>query len=76
MYQNQETSGPFLFDPRKGDELESHRFQETRYKDRWFQAALTVEGKIGNWDLVYSGGYFERKVNTQLFRLFLLFGRL
>ncbi len=29
--------------------------------DDWFQAALTVEGKIGNWDLVYSGGYMKRK---------------
>lgn len=63
IYQNQETSGPFLFDPRKGD-LKVTDFQETRYKDRWFQAALTVEGKIGNWDMVYSGGYFERKVNS------------
>lgn len=63
IYQNQETSGPFLFDPRKGD-LAVTDFQETRNKDRWFQAALTVEGKIGNWDLVYSGGYFERKVNS------------
>ncbi|WP_199555177.1 TonB-dependent receptor [Sandaracinobacteroides hominis] len=30
-------------------------------RDEWFQAALTVEGKIGNWDLVYSGGYMKRK---------------
>jgi outer membrane receptor protein involved in Fe transport len=29
--------------------------------DDWFQAALTIEGKIGNWDLVYSGGYLKRK---------------
>jgi outer membrane receptor protein involved in Fe transport len=29
--------------------------------DDWFQAALTIEGKIGNWDLVYSGGYMKRK---------------
>jgi iron complex outermembrane recepter protein len=62
IYQNQKTSGPFLYDPRKGD-LVVTDFQETRNKDRWFQAALTVEGKIGNWDMVYSGGYFERKVN-------------
>ena len=63
IYQNQKTSGPFLYDPRKGD-LVVTDFQETRNKDRWFQAALTVEGKIGNWDMVYSGGYFERKVNS------------
>ena len=63
IYQDQKTSGPFLFDPRKGD-LAVTDFQPTRNKDRWFQAALTVEGKVGNWDLVYSGGYFERKVSS------------
>ncbi|WP_411289998.1 TonB-dependent receptor [Sphingorhabdus sp.] len=63
IYQDQKTSGPFLFDPRKGD-LAVTDFQPTRNTDRWFQAALTVEGKVGNWDLVYSGGYFERKVNS------------
>ncbi|MEY4270019.1 MAG: hypothetical protein RLZZ58_1235 [Pseudomonadota bacterium] len=64
IYQNQKTSGPFLYDPRKGD-LAVTDFQETRYKDRWFQAALTIEGKIGDWDLVYSGGYFGRDVDSQ-----------
>ncbi|OYU15016.1 MAG: TonB-dependent receptor [Alphaproteobacteria bacterium PA4] len=29
-------------------------------RDDWWQASLTVEGKIGNWDLVYSGGYMKR----------------
>lgn len=64
IYQNQVAKGPFLFDPRKGD-LVVTDFQETRNKDRWYQAALTVEGKIGNWDMVYSGGYFERKINNR-----------
>jgi iron complex outermembrane recepter protein len=62
IYQHQVAKGPFLYDPRKGD-LVVTDFQETLNKDRWYQAALTVEGKIGNWDMVYSGGYFERKVN-------------
>ena len=43
IYQDQKTSGPFLFDPRKGD-LAVTDFQPTRNTDRWFQAALTVEG--------------------------------
>jgi iron complex outermembrane recepter protein len=64
IYQNQVSKGPFLFDPRKGD-LVVTDFQETRNKDRWYQAALTIEGKLGNWDVVYSGGYFERKVNNR-----------
>ncbi len=34
-------------------------------KDRWFQAALTVEGAIGNWDVTYAGAYLKRKVETE-----------
>jgi iron complex outermembrane recepter protein len=64
IFQDQKTSGPFLFDPRKGD-LVVTDFQETRNTDRWVQAALTLEGKIGNWDMVYSGGYFERRVKSR-----------
>ncbi|WP_284734513.1 TonB-dependent receptor [Sphingosinicella terrae] len=63
VYQHQETSGPFLFDPAVGD-LEVTNFLPTRNLDRWFQAALTIEGRIGNWDVVYAGGYFERKVDN------------
>ena len=33
-------------------------------KDDWYQSALTVEGKISNWDLTYTGGYFSRQVDN------------
>ena len=33
-------------------------------KDKWYQAALTVQGKISDFDLVYSGSYMDRKINT------------
>jgi iron complex outermembrane recepter protein len=64
IYQNQVANGGFLFDPRKGD-LKVTDYLPSINKDRWYQAALTIEGKLGNWDLVYSGGYFERKVNNR-----------
>jgi outer membrane receptor protein involved in Fe transport len=64
LAQHQVSNGGFLFDPRKGD-LKVTDYQPSRNKDRWYQAALTIEGKISNWDVVYSGGYFERKVNGQ-----------
>jgi len=59
VYQHQEAKGSFLFDPAAGD-LKVHDFLDGVNKDEWYQAALTIEGKIGNWDLIYSGGYFER----------------
>ena len=33
--------------------------------DRWTQAALTVEGKIGNFDLVYAFAHLKRDVDTE-----------
>ncbi|THD77765.1 MAG: TonB-dependent receptor [Phenylobacterium sp.] len=61
--QDQKYKGVFGFEPSVGD-LDVQRFQPDSYHDRWVQAALTVNGKIGNYDLVYSGGYFRRKVDS------------
>jgi len=65
VYQRQRSNGAFLFDPRAGD-LEVHDFSPSYNKDAWWQAALMVEGKIGNWDLVYSGGYFKRHLQNEI----------
>jgi outer membrane receptor protein involved in Fe transport len=35
-------------------------FRDEWTKDEWYQAGLTIEGKIGSFDLVYSGNYLER----------------
>ncbi len=65
MAQHQIAHGTFGFDPNVGD-LAVHEYTPDRNLDKWYQAALTVEGKIGNFDLVYSGGYLQRLVdNTQ-----------
>jgi outer membrane receptor protein involved in Fe transport len=64
MAQEQKTRGTFGFDPSIGDLKVSHRFPE-KSKDRWYQAALTVEGKIANLDITYAGGYLNRKVDTE-----------
>ena len=63
IYQNQVAHGGFLFDPRKGD-LAVTDYLPSLNKDRWWQAALTIQGKISDWDVTYSGGYFERKVDN------------
>jgi iron complex outermembrane receptor protein len=61
--QHQRTHGDFGFDPKLGD-LNVADYFLPRNLDRWYQSELTVEGKISNWDLVYSGGWFERKVDN------------
>ncbi len=63
LYQHQETNGTFGYDPLVGD-LKVTDFVPESTDDHWYQTALTVEGKISNFDLVYSGGYFER--NTRI----------
>jgi outer membrane receptor protein involved in Fe transport len=59
VYQHQKTSGNFTYDPQIGN-LQVTDFTPDNSLDHWYQTALTVEGKISNFDVVYSGGYFER----------------
>jgi len=61
--QYQKSEGDFAFDPKYGDLNVADYFHPFN-KDGWYQAALTVEGKVSNWDLLYSGGYFEREVHN------------
>jgi outer membrane receptor protein involved in Fe transport len=61
--QHATANGVFGFEPAVGD-LEVNRFQPDTDDDRWIQAALTIQGKIGNYDLTYSGGYFNRALDT------------
>jgi iron complex outermembrane recepter protein len=47
------------------DELEIMQFHYERTKDKWWQAALTVEGKIGNFDVTYAGAYMKRQIDGE-----------
>lgn len=60
LYQNQETNGSFAYDPAIGD-LKVARYYPEFTTDKFMQAALTVEGKIGNFDIVYAGAYMTRE---------------
>jgi outer membrane receptor protein involved in Fe transport len=63
MAQKQVAHGSFAFDPSLGD-LAVEKYRPEKSDDRWAQAALTVEGKIGNLDLIYAGAYLKRDVDT------------
>ena len=62
--QHQHSKGSFLWDPKLGF-LQVHDFAPDREVDKWYQAALTIEGKIANWDVIYSGGYLQRSLDLQ-----------
>ncbi len=63
LYQNLKSNGNFSYDPKLGDLKIDRFFPEVR-KDKFIQAALTVEGKIGNFDVTYAGAYLDRKTYT------------
>ena len=60
MYQRMVAHGVFFMDADKGD-LQTVRYQPEVARDRFWQAALTVEGKIANFfDVTYAGAYMDR----------------
>ena len=63
MAQRTLSSGVFAYDPSVGALQVQHFFPEYAH-DTWVQAALTVQGKISNLDVVYSGGYMDRSVSA------------
>lgn len=60
MGQLEKSNGIAGYDPSIGDLKVAHLFPEYA-KDHWYQAALTITGKIGNLDLTYATGYMDRR---------------
>jgi iron complex outermembrane receptor protein len=63
LWQDQRADGNFTFDPARGD-LNVGDFGPEYNEDKWYQSALAIQGKISNFDVVYSGGWFERNVHN------------
>ncbi len=59
MYQNTIAHGVF-FENANLPPLETVRFQNEIARDHFTQAALTIQGKIANFDLTYAGAYMDR----------------
>ncbi|WP_159015407.1 TonB-dependent receptor [Cognatiluteimonas profundi] len=64
MGQRQDANGSSGYDPSVGDLAVTHFYPE-HSNDHWTQAALTVEGKVGNFDLVYAYSHLGRQVDSQ-----------
>ena len=63
MGQVQKAAGLFAFDPKVGDLKVTHFYPESS-KDKWVQAAMTIEGQVANLDVTYSGSYLKRNDET------------
>jgi outer membrane receptor protein involved in Fe transport len=64
MGQHQESSGSSGFDPQVGDLALTHFYPESA-DDKWWQAALTVQGRVGNFDLTYAYSNLKRDVDSE-----------
>ncbi|HEX7849568.1 MAG TPA: TonB-dependent receptor [Sphingomonas sp.] len=60
LYQDTRSHGSYGYDPQVGDLQVQHFYPEYR-RDRFWQAGLTIEGKVGNWDVTYAAAYLDRK---------------
>ncbi|HEX8758145.1 MAG TPA: TonB-dependent receptor [Steroidobacteraceae bacterium] len=61
--QSDSTRGFFGYDPAMGY-LQVAHFGPENSHDTWTQTALTIEGKVSNFDIVYSGGYVKRNQHS------------
>jgi outer membrane receptor protein involved in Fe transport len=64
MGQKQISDGTFAQESGLG-KLQVQQFNPEHFEDKWYQAALTVEGKIGNFDMTYAGAYMQRQIDGQ-----------
>jgi iron complex outermembrane receptor protein len=62
MGQSSDVNGNFAYNPAVG-RLETVKFLPEYTHDSWVQSALTVEGKIADFDLVYAGAYLTRNTH-------------
>jgi len=46
-------------------DLQTVQYNPESSKDKWLQAALTIEGKLGSWDLTVTGGHLRRKTEVE-----------
>jgi len=64
MYQTGEQEGVWWHNPKYVGDLEVTRFFPDWQDEDWYQAALTLEGDIGDMNLVYAGAYLDRDVDS------------
>lgn len=63
MGQDLAANGFFAYDPAIGP-LEINHYGPENLQDTFSQSALTIEGKVSDFDIVYSGGWFTRNTHS------------
>ncbi|MBT8080738.1 MAG: TonB-dependent receptor [Gammaproteobacteria bacterium] len=61
MYQDSEIEGTWQHNPEMHGDLQTGAMWDAGADDEWYQASLTLEGSIGNLDVIYAGAYLDRE---------------
>jgi iron complex outermembrane receptor protein len=64
MGQSERSDGTAFVDPALPGDLSVQRYYPDYISDQWWQAALTVEGHVSNFDITYAGAYLRRNDHT------------
>lgn len=64
MGQVQKSNG-FFAEESGLDKREVSQFNPEFARDKWWQAALTIQGRIGNFDVTYAGAYLKRRIEAE-----------
>ena len=62
--QTLETEGVFAYDPNLEGESSTNRFQPEENNDEFGLTTWTLEGRLEKLDVVYTGGYLDRDIET------------
>ncbi|MEW9796665.1 TonB-dependent receptor [Alteromonas sp. CYL-A6] len=62
--QTLDTEGVFAYDPNLDGEQSANRFQPDENRDEFGLTTWTLEGRLDKLDMVYTGGYLDREIDT------------
>ncbi len=64
--QTLETEGVFAYDPNLEGESSTNRFVPEDNNDQFGLTTWTLEGRLEHLDIVYTGGYLDREINSTI----------
>ncbi|MBU2924341.1 TonB-dependent receptor [Colwellia sp. 4_MG-2023] len=64
--QSLDTEGVFAYDPNLEGETSTNRFIPENNNDDFGLTTWTLEGRLQNLDIVYTGGYLDRDINSTI----------
>ena len=65
IYSDTEIEGTWQHNPELYGDLQTGPMWDAYADDEWYQASLTLEGSIGNVDVVYAGAYLDRENTSE-----------